>query len=142
MKTILIYLVLALLAPCAWCQPAGNTEPRTGAASPRPGSPQKVGVEEFEKLWQNKTNLVLDVRTRQEFEAGHIPGAINLDVNAPGFTNKVAALDTNKVYLVHCAAGRRSANACDQMSRLGFTRLVDLAPGFRAWEKAGKPVEK
>jgi rhodanese-related sulfurtransferase len=85
---------------------------------------------------------VLDVRTKQEFEAGHIPGAINLDVNGPGFAKQVAALDTNKVYLVHCAAGRRSANACEQMNRLGFPYLIDLAPGFRAWEKAGKPVDK
>ena len=143
MKKFPVYfLLLALAAASAQAQPSTNTEPKGPAVAARPGAPKKVEVEEFEKLWLAKTNVVLDVRTKQEFDAGHIPGAINLDVNAPGFTKKVAALDTNKVYLVHCAAGRRSANACDQMSRLGFSRLIDLAPGFRGWEKAGKPVEK
>ena len=136
-------LVLLIATQRTWGQSGTNAGAKTQPpAAPKTAAPRKVGVEEFDKIWQEKTNVVLDVRTKQEFDAGHIPGAINLDVNAPGFTKKVAALDTNKVYLVHCAAGRRSANACDQMSRLGFSRLIDLAPGFRGWEKAGKPVEK
>jgi len=143
MKKFTVYfLLLALAAVSAQAQPSTNAEAKGPAVAARPGLPKKVEEEEYEQLWQDKKNVVLDVRTKQEFDAGHIPGAINLDVNAPGFTNKVAALDTNKVYLVHCAAGRRSANACAQMSRLGFSRLIDLAPGFRGWEKAGKPVEK
>jgi rhodanese-related sulfurtransferase len=144
MKSIFVWFVLVFLlaGQPARSRPVTNAGPGNPAAAPQAGAPRKVGVEEFEKLWQDKKNVVLDVRTKQEFDAGHIPGAVNLDANAPGFTNKVAALDTNKVYLVHCAAGRRSANACEQMSQLGFSHLIDLAPGFRAWEKAGKPVER
>jgi len=112
------------------------------AAGTKPASVRRVGVEEFAKLWQDKQNVVLDVRTSQEFAAGHIPGALNLDFHAADFEAKVSKLDKSKVYLVHCAAGGRSAMACKQMSRLGFTSLFDLAPGFKGWEKAGKPVEK
>jgi rhodanese-related sulfurtransferase len=112
--------------------------PRSKPAS----ATRKVDVSEFEKLWQNKSNTVLDVRSAKEFAAGHIPGALNLDVNAPGFEQKLRELKPEKTYLVHCAAGVRSARACDIMSRHGLTNLVDLAPGFRAWEKEGKPVEK
>ncbi len=100
-----------------------------------------MGVDEFEKLWQDK-NQVMDVRTKKEFEGGHIPGAVNLDVNSPEFAQKVSALDKKKTYLVHCAAGVRSVRACQKMSELGFEHLIDLAPGFREWEKAGKKVEK
>lgn len=103
---------------------------------------RRVDVDEFEKLWKDKSNTVLDVRTAKEFAAGHIPGAINLDVNSPDFSRKVGDLSKDKVYLVHCAAGVRSARACEKMNSLGFEHLIDLAPGFRAWEKAGKPVEK
>ena len=105
-------------------------------------SPRKVDVNEFEKLWQNKTNIVLDVRTPKEFAAGHIPGALNVDLNSPDFSQKVSSLDKRKTYLVHCAGGIRSARACGTMNDLGFVNLIDLAPGFKAWEKAGKPVEK
>lgn len=103
---------------------------------------RRASVEEFEKLSQSKTNVILDVRTAKEFAAGHIPGAVNLDFNSPDFAEKAAKLDQSKVYLVHCASGNRSARACKKMTELGFTNLVDLPGGFRAWEKAGKPVKQ
>jgi rhodanese-related sulfurtransferase len=103
---------------------------------------RNVGVDEFEKLIAAKTNVVLDVRTAKEFEAGHIPGAMNIDFNSPDFAKKFATLDKNKTYLVHCAAGVRSAKACRLMEQADFAHLVNLEPGFRGWEKAGKPVEK
>jgi rhodanese-related sulfurtransferase len=122
-------------------QNASVENPAPAGLEVKPGPPRRVGVDEFAQLWRHKQNVVLDVRTKQEFAAGHIPGAMNLDVNTPDFEQKVAALDTNKVYLVHCAAGVRSAKACEKMSRKGFNFLFDLAPGFRGWEKAGQPVE-
>ena len=100
-----------------------------------------VGVAEFEKLRADKKNVVLDVRTSNEFAAGHIPGAINLDVNSTDFEQKVAGLDKGKNYLVHCAAGVRSARACDKMSKLDFSKLYNLEGGFKAWEKAGNKAE-
>jgi rhodanese-related sulfurtransferase len=103
---------------------------------------RRVSVDEFEKLTRDKGNIVLDVRTEKEFKTGHIPGATNLDVNQPDFEKKVAALDKDKLYLVHCAVGVRSARACEKMSRLGFERLIDLAPGFKEWQKSGKQIEK
>ena len=111
-------------------------------AAARPTDFRRVGVEDFEKLWQQKKLTVLDVRTADEFKDGHIPGAVNLDVLDAGFEKQVAALDKSKTYLVHCAAGRRSANAAEQMKALGFKSVVDLAPGFNGWKAAGKPVEK
>lgn len=117
--------------------------PKAAAASaPRPAGFSRVGVADFEKLWQEKKYPVLDVRTEDEFKDGHIPGAVNLDVLDNSFEKKVAALDKSKTYLVHCAAGRRSANAAEEMKKLGFKSVVDLAPGFNGWKAAGKPVEK
>ena len=103
---------------------------------------KNVDVAEFEKLRVDKKNVVLDVRTQKEFEAGHIPGAVNIDVNAPDFPEKVAKLEKNKTYLVHCAAGGRSARACDRMSKLDFPKLYNLAGGFNAWVKAGNKPEQ
>ena len=107
-----------------------------------PGTKKKVDVDEFEKLWKEGGAIVLDVRTKKEFDAGHIPGAVNLDFRSENFATNVSFLDKNAVYLVHCQAGPRSARACEQMSQLGFKHLADLAPGFSGWEKARKPVEK
>jgi rhodanese-related sulfurtransferase len=112
------------------------------SAAAETNSVRRVSVDEFEKLWQAKTNIVLDVRTETEFAAGHIPGATNLNINATDFDEKLARLDKTKGYLVHCAAGSRSARASEKMKRAGFQSVTDLPAGFRGWEKAGKPVEK
>ena len=103
---------------------------------------KSVEVAEFAKLAADKENLILDVRTPQEFAAGHLPGALNLDVNAADFVERVKALDKSKTYLVHCAAGVRSAKACEKLARLEFPRLYNLSGGIKAWIKAGEPVEK
>ena len=109
---------------------------------PVPPAVKNVGVEEFDKLRGNKEAVVLDVRTEKEFNEARIPGAVNLDVNAPDFAKKLAALDKDKTYLVHCAGGRRSLKACGVMKDASFKNLVNLEDGFGSWTKAGKPVEK
>lgn len=112
---------------------------------PEPKSATKVknvGVEEFDKLRLAGTNVVLDVRTPEEFKEGHIPGAVNIDINAADFDKKISALNKDKTYLVHCAAGGRSARACKKLDTMGFKQMYNLTPGFNGWEKAHKPVEK
>jgi len=103
---------------------------------------KNLTVDEFAHMTADKTNVILDVRTAKEFESGHLPGALNLDVTAAGFAAQAAALDKSKTYLVHCASGGRSVKACDALGRLGFSQLYNLPGGFRAWAKAGKPVER
>jgi phage shock protein E len=114
-----------------------KTAPAAAAAKVK-----NVGVDEFAKLAADKKNVILDVRTSQEFKAGHLPGAVNLDVNSPDFKAKVAELDKGKVYLVHCAAGVRSTKACDILDQLEFPKLYNLTGGLKAWVSAGQPVEK
>ena len=82
------------------------------------------------------------MRTKKEFDAGHIHRAINLDFHSDNFGANVSFPDKNAVYLVHCQAGSRSAQACEQIRKMGFKYLADLALVFRGWEKARKPVEE
>jgi len=138
MKLLGLVLMVCLLGADA----ARKDEKAATAPATRPAGRKDVGVEEFEKLWKGKKGTVLDVRTAREFAAGHIPGAVNIDVNAPDFDKKVAELDKDKTYLVHCASGVRSVRACEKMNRLDFKQLINLQGGIKAWEKAGKPVEK
>lgn len=105
---------------------------------------QNLKVEEFDAKRKADTNstVVLDVRTKEEYRAGHIPGSLLVDFTSDGFEQQVAKLDKDKTYLVHCASGGRSARACKVMERVGFKKLYNLEGGMTAWENAGKPVEK
>src|SRR5258706_12157844 len=132
MKNRYLILLLAAISLAGNGWPADSSPPNKKNAT----KVHRVDVQEFDKLRSAKTNVVLDVRTENEFKAGHIPGAVNIDVNSPEFDKKVGELDKNKTYLVHCAGGVRSAKACKKLETIGFKGLYDLAPGFRGWEKA------
>ena len=113
----------------------------TFAQATKPAAKQ-IDIEQFDKLRLEKNNVVLDVRTAQEFNQGHVPGAVNVDIGDPQFKTKIASLDKSRTYLVHCAKGVRSARATKIMAPLGFTDILDYHGGFEEWKKSGKPVEK
>ncbi|MGB6220376.1 rhodanese-like domain-containing protein [Haloferula sp.] len=101
-----------------------------------------VKVEEAEKLISEKIQL-LDVRTEEEWNGGHIEGAIRVDYLEKGFAEKVVkALDPKKPVLVYCRSSGRSGKASKVMEKLGFAEIKDLKGGILAWEKAGKKVVK
>ena len=103
-------------------------------------------VQEAAKLMETRRNdpefVIMDVRTPDEFAAGHIAGARPLDFNAPDFADRVKELPRDKTYLVYCRSGNRSAKAVKLMQEAGFTNLIDLGGGMLDWEKAGLPVAK
>jgi phage shock protein E len=104
---------------------------------------KNITVDEAAKLVQTNTNVVvLDVRTPREFESGHIKGATNINFNDKDFAKKIGALDKNKTYIIHCAAGGRSGKACEQIKTLDFKNMLHMNEGFNKWKEAGKPVEK
>ena len=100
------------------------------------------GSKAAEVLASDPSVTVLDIRTPQEFAAGHLADAVNIDFNAPDFEAKLAALDVTKPYLVHWAGGFRSGKAFPIFEKLHFTRLYHLISGFDGWVADGQPVEK
>jgi phage shock protein E len=105
--------------------------------------PKNISIDETAKLLSKDTIVVvLDVRTPKEFEAGHIKGATNINFQDKDFAERVAKLDKSKTYVIHCAAGGRSARACEKIKDMEFKNMLHMKEGFNAWEKAGKPVEK
>ena len=83
---------------------------------------------------------VIDVRTPQEFAAGHLAGAQNVDVEAADFASKISSLDKGAPYLVYCHSGRRSAMAAAQMAAAGFRDIVD-GGAMADWVGAGAPTQ-
>jgi rhodanese-related sulfurtransferase len=84
--------------------------------------------------------VVVDVRTASEYAAGHIQGAINIDVEAPTFDAEMAKLDKNATYAVYCHSGRRSTLATDAMGKAGFTHVYNLTGGIADLQSAGGQV--
>jgi rhodanese-related sulfurtransferase len=84
--------------------------------------------------------VVVDVRTPEEFAEGHIANAVNIDVGAPDFRERLEGLDPDAPYVMYCRSGSRSAEAADIMEDLGFTDTQEVDGGIVAWTGAGLPV--
>jgi rhodanese-related sulfurtransferase len=84
---------------------------------------------------------ILDVRTAEEFATDRIKGALNIDVKAADFKDKVEKLDKNGIYLVYCRGGVRSARAMNLMKDLGFKQVYNLAGGLKNWQEEKLPLE-
>ena len=77
--------------------------------------------------------VLVDVRRPDEFAGGHLPGAVNIEVTAPDFGQRVAALDKTKPTYVYCRSGARSATAAGQLTTAGFVQVSNLLGGVLDW---------
>ena len=99
------------------------------------GGPAYHSVEREEfaaKLSEEGVQLV-DVRTPEEFEEGHIPGAVNIDVNGTDFEKKIGTLNPQEPLLLYCRSGRRSKMAAQKASKQGF-QVTELEGGILSWQ--------
>lgn len=101
-----------------------------------------VAIPKFEKLVTKKNTMLLDVRTPEEVSEGHLEGAININYLGENFSEEIQTLDKKKTYLLYCRSGNKTRKAADMMQKSGFKHVYVLEGGIKAWQAAGKPVEK
>ena len=132
MKKIILSVTLVLSFLVAACQQSANNSKSIN---------EKVSIEQFEKLLVEKSNaLILDVRTPEEFAAGHVKGAVNLNIYDTAFKEALSKLDRAKPILVYCKSGGRSSDAASQMKEMGFGEVYNFGGGMLAWSNAEKPI--
>ena len=95
----------------------------------------ELAQEQWEEQRKATANAVLlDVRTEEEFNAKHIPGASMIDIRQPqAFMEAAQALDKDKAYFIYCRSGARSAQACQVLDQLGVVATYNLKGGILAW---------
>jgi len=122
-KLFLIFSLTCALIVMAGCSKKDNKSTHTTISA----------KEAKEMMDENKDIIILDVRTQEEYQEGHIKGAILIPDNE--ITEKAEGILTDKseTILVYCRSGRRSANASRELSDLGYTDIYDFG-GINDWE--------
>lgn len=118
------------------CEPTSkeaSTEQSTGFA-------MDLSAEDFSRYNTDSTSVLLDVRTHEEFQSGHIPGALMIDYYDKDFAIRISTLDKAKTIYVYCRSGGRSGRAMKMLQEQGFDRLYNLDGGIKAWTVAGRVV--
>jgi phage shock protein E len=127
---VILASILGLLAACEGTEGGG----------PYGDGPQLLAAEEAVELLADRDDVVvIDVRTPEEFEDGHLADAELIDIQASDFDERIAELDPDVTYVVYCRTGARSARAVQAMADIGIEELYD-AGGFADLAAAGAPV--
>lgn len=103
---------------------------------------QLMTPEVFSKrLHETPDAQLVDVRTPEEFEKGHLKNALNMNVNSSDLEKRSVYLDKEKPLFVYCYMGGRSAKACEYFKKMGFKVIYDMQGGYSAWTDDSLPVE-
>jgi len=91
-------------------------------------------AQELMKEMGEGTYEIIDVRTPEEYNSGHVEGAKHMNLFDSNFGDKVAQLDQDKTYFLICRSGNRSGSACSVMSQNGFDKLYNISGGMISWK--------
>lgn len=122
MKRILplIFSVLLLLSGCG-----GNTSAN--------GSYEQISQQEAKTMMDTQDVMILDVREQEEYDSGHIPGAVLLPVGTISEETAAAVIpEKDSVVLVYCRSGNRSKTASAALAELGYTGIYEFG-GINTW---------
>jgi rhodanese-related sulfurtransferase len=98
--------------------------------------PKNLSVKEFsEKIKSDKSAVIIDMRTSQEYEQGHIQNSLLIDMYHPSFQKKILELEKTKNYYIYCRSGSRSFHAGNFMLQMGFENVSHLEKGIISWDK-------
>jgi len=118
---IIFFAIMVLLSGCA--QPTGSS-----AASYK----QITQEEAKEMMTKNDGHIVVDVRRQDEYDEGHIPGAVLIPNESITDKQPEALPDLNQTILVYCRSGRRSKEASQKLADMGYTHVYEFG-GINTW---------
>lgn len=114
---------MAVLLLCSGC--GGNTVKQSGY--------QQITQEKAKQMMEQQDVVILDVREKDEYDSGHIPGAVLLPVGTIDETSAATVIpEKDSVVLVYCRSGNRSKAASKDLAELGYTEIYEFG-GINTW---------
>jgi rhodanese-related sulfurtransferase len=100
-----------------------------------------ISLAEAKSLFDKGGIIFLDCREPKEYKAGHVPGAINIPRGLLEFQIEGKIPDKNANIVTYCKSGGRACLACQSIGKMGYKNVKNMDGGWKAWTKAGYPVE-
>jgi rhodanese-related sulfurtransferase len=102
---------------------------------------REVSVDEAQRKLESRKATLIDVREESEWKAAHARGAQHMGKGVIERDIEQRIPDKATEIILYCGGGFRSALAADNIQKMGYTNVLSLAGGWRAWQAAGAPVD-
>ena len=141
---ILILILILILTGCASHGGQNNAAPDNGSgqgndAPPAQGTYRQISQDQAKEMMaRDDGHIILDVRRQDEYDVGHIPGAVLLPNESIGTERPEQLPDLQQIILVYCRTGRRSKEASQKLADMGYVNVYEFG-GINSWTG---PVEK
>lgn len=100
-----------------------------------------VTARELAEMLRKDTSIILvDVRTPEEYQQGHIKAARLMDFYSAEFHAQLQTLPKEKSIVLYCRSGRRSAEAAKFLASIGYSRVLNMLGGIIQWKKDRQPL--
>ncbi len=103
---------------------------------------EEITVQDFTSLPNDKKPLLIDVREDSDWQESHAQDAIHLSRGVIELKIEDRIPDVATPIVVYCGGGSRSALAADSLQKMGYTNVLSLAGGYKAWKESGSPVTR
>lgn len=128
----------ATLAACGSSDTTDNTE---SSADGLPANGSHAGLDSFKAAIATDGVQLVDIRTQEEYDSGHIDGAVLIDFYQENFlTRMTEELNLSAPCAIYCRSGNRSGQALQLLQEAGFEQVFDLDGGINTWSAAGEPL--
>lgn len=101
---------------------------------------KEITVQDFAALPDDKKPLLIDVREDNDWQEGHAQDAVHLSRGVIELKIEDKISDVNTPIVCYCGGGSRSALAVDSLQKMGYTNVMSLAGGYKAWKDSSSPV--
>ncbi len=89
---------------------------------------------------QDTDYILVDVRTLEEYESGHIQDAIHFDFYSESFQNDILSLDKSSSIILYCRTQNRSTKTANYLIENGYKEIIVLVGGITSWVKKGNDL--
>lgn len=137
-KTTIIITVLAIsfLFLLTACQNTNSNTNNCSTSLTGTCEEKTINVNEFKTMIDKENPLIIDIRTPEEYNEGHIEDAININFYESNFFEEIKKIETDQNILIYCRSGHRSGLAMKGLKGEMTTNLYDLEGGILSWEEA------
>jgi len=142
-KKITIWIIALSFVACATQNFGGTVKTSDQLVKDAKASIKEVSIDDVKKMIDSREKIIiLDVRDKDEFETGYIPGAINLSRGMLEFKISTLIPDKNAAIIVYCGIDLRGPLATKTLNEFGYRNAVNINGGLKAWKAAGYPIAK